>query len=300
MDLESSALETAAGTPAAAQNGATLGGTSQSAIADIELQLLLEAIVRVSGYDFRNYAATALRRRVAERVRAESVETISGLQERVLHDPFALERLVQTLSMNPTSLFREPDFFSNFRLRVIPMLRTFPFLRIWCLGASRGEDAYSLAILLHEEGLYKRCKIYATEPSTLAVEEAKLGRLPIDMLEEFAHRYTAAGGSSTLMRYVRTNGDSASLDPSLLSNIVFARYHVATDGSFNEFHVIVARNVLPYFNRTLAYRVHGIIFDSLIRFGYLGLGERETLRNTPHQRAYQEVSGTQGLYRRVR
>jgi chemotaxis protein methyltransferase CheR len=300
MDLKSSAVETAAGGSTAVPNAAPLAASTPAQIADIELQLLLEAIVRVNGYDFRNYAATALRRRVAERVRAEGLETISGLQEKVLHDPFALERLVQTLSMNPTSLFREPEFFSNFRTRVIPMLRTFPFLRIWCIGASRGEDAYSLAILLHEEGLYKRCKIYATEPSTLAVEEAKLGRLPIDMLEELAHRYTAAGGSSTLMRYVRTNGDSASLDPSLISNMVFARYHVATDSSFNEFHVIIARNVLPYFNRTLAYRVHGIVFSSLVRFGYLGLGERETLRNTPHHRAYQEVGGAQGLYRRVR
>lgn len=180
------------------------------------------------------------------------------------------------------------------------MLRTFPFLRIWCIGASRGEDACSLAILLHEEGLYKRCKIYATEPNTLAAEEAKLGRLPIDLLDELGRRYTAGGGTASLMRYVRSDGDVAALDPALLANSVFARYHVATDGSFNEFHVIVCRNVLPYFNRTLAYRVHGVIFDSLIRFGYLGLGERETLRNTPHHRAFSEVAGAQGIYRRVR
>jgi chemotaxis protein methyltransferase CheR len=290
----------AVGEATAQTNGAFVPSNNQGLVADVELQLLLEAIVRITGYDFRNYAATALRRRVAERVRAEGLETISGLQERVLHDPFALERLVQTLSMNATSLFREPEFFAAFRATIVPMLRTFPFVRIWCVGAARGEDAYSLAILLHEEGLYKRCKIYATEPSTLAVEEAKLGRVPIDMLEELAHRYTVAGGASTLMRYVRTDGDQASLDPSLLANIVFARFHVATDASFNEFQVIVCRNVLPYFNRTLAYRVHGLIFDSLIRFGYLGLGERETLRNTPHQRAFSEVAGTQGLYRRVR
>jgi chemotaxis protein methyltransferase CheR len=291
--------EPVVGIPAAAANGPS-PSSNAGLVADIELQLLLEAIVRVNGYDFRNYSSTALRRRVAERVRAEGLETISGLQERVLHDPFALERLVQTLSMRPTTLFREPEFFANFRTRVVPMLRTFPFLRIWCIGASRGEDAYSMAILLHEEGLYKRCKIYATEPSTLALEEAKLARLPIELLEEHAHRYTAAGGTSTLMRYVRTDGDHAQLDPSLLSNIVFARYHVATDSSFNEFQVVVCRNVLPYFNRTLAYRVHGVIFESLVRFGYLGLGERETLRNTPHQRAFTEVEGTQGLYRRVR
>jgi chemotaxis protein methyltransferase CheR len=289
----------AAGEPAAVPDAA-LSGSNHAIVADIELQLLLEAIVRVNGYDFRNYASTALRRRVSERVRLEGLETISGLQEKVLHDPFAMERLVQAISMNPTSLFREPEFFSNFREKVVPMLRTFPFMRIWCVGASRGEDAYSLAILLHEEGLYKRCKIYATEPSTLAVEEAKLGRLPIDMLEEFAHRYTLAGGASTLLRYVRTDGGQASLDPSLLANIVFARYHVATDGSFNEFQVIVCRNVRPYFNRTLAYRVHGVVFDSLVRFGYLGLGERETLRNTPHHRAFLEVEGAPGLYRRVR
>lgn len=291
----------AVGGTAATQNGASLAtGAGPGVIADIELQLLLEAIVRVNGYDFRNYSATALRRRVTERVRAEGVETISGLQEKVLHDPFAMERLVQAISTNSSSLFREPEFFANVRTRVVPMLRTFPFLRIWCIGASRGEDAYSLAIVLHEEGLYKRCKIYATEPSTLAVEEAKLARLPIDMLDEYAHRYAAAGGTSSLLRYVRTEEDSASLDPSLAANIVFARYHVATDASFNEFNMIVCRNVLPYFNRTLAVRVHGVIFDSLARFGYLCLGERETLRNTPHQRAYQELEGAQGLYRRVR
>jgi chemotaxis protein methyltransferase CheR len=254
----------------------------------------------MSGYDFRSYAPTALRRRVAERVRAEGVETISGLQEKVLHDPFALERLVQAVSVAPNSLFREPEFFADVRARLIPMLRTFAFVRIWCIGASRGEDAYSLAIMLQEEGLYRRCKIYATEPSTLGVEEAKLGRLPIEMLEEYSRRYLEAGGSSTFMRYVHSDGESASLDAALLENIVFARYHVATDGSFNEFHFITCRNVLPYFSGSLAYRVHGVIFESLARFGYLGLGSRESLRNSPHHRAFSEVDGARGVYRRVR
>lgn len=275
-----------------AQNGAN--------VADIELQLLLEAVVRVSGYDFRGYAPTALRRRVAERVRAEGVETISGLQERVLHDPYVLDRLVQAVSVAPNSLFREPEFYADVRTRLVPMLRTFPFVRIWCIGASRGEDAYSLAVMLQEEGLYRRCKIYATEPSTLAVEEAKLGRLPLEMLDEYSRRYLEAGGTSTFLRYVRSDGESASLDPALLENIVFARYHVATDGSFNEFHFITCRNVLPYFSGSLAYRVHGVIFESLVRFGYLGLGSRESLRNSPHHRAFAEVEGARGIYRRVR
>jgi chemotaxis protein methyltransferase CheR len=285
------AKEPAAG-PLVAQSGAN--------VADIELQLLLEAVVRVSGYDFRSYGPTALRRRVAERVRAEGVDTISGLQEKVLHDPFALERLVQAISVAPNSLFREPEFFADVRARLVPMLRTFPFVRIWCIGASRGEDAFSLAVMLQEEGLYRRCKIYATEPSTLGVEEAKLGRLPVEMLEEYSRRYLEAGGTSTFMRYVRSDGVSASLDSSLLENIVFARYHVATDGSFNEFHFITCRNVLPYFSGNLSYRVHGVIFESLVRFGYLGLGSRESLRSSPHHRAFTEVEGARGVYRRVR
>jgi chemotaxis protein methyltransferase CheR len=267
-------------------------------VADLELQLLFEAVYRVSGFDFREYAPATVKRRVAERVRAEGVATISGLLERVLHDRAALARFVDALTHNGSTPFREPSFFTGFRERVLPRLRTFPHVRIWVIGS--GDDAYSLAIMLREAEFYHRTRIYATDAGEAAVDRAKAGAFPTEQLDELGRRYVEAGGERHFSDYVDIDGPQASFKPGLREQIVFAQHNLASDASFNAFHLIVARNVIVHFNRTLAYRAHQVIFESMIRLGYLGISSKETLHYTPHQRAYEELSETERFYRRLR
>ena len=274
------------------------GGAVAPAVTDLELHLLLEAVYRVSGFDFREYAPATVKRRVAERVRAEGLATISGLLERVLHEPPAMARFVDALTHNASSPFREPAFFAAFRERVLPRLRTFPHVRIWVIGS--GEDAYSLALLLREADFYARARIYATDASEDAIDRAKAGSFPAELIDEYSARFAEAGGHRQLSDYLDVVGTHAVFKPSVREHIVFAQHNLATDGSFNEFHLIVARNVVTHFNRTLSYRAHQVIFESLVRLGYLGLSAKETLRYTPHQRAYEELAETERFYRRVR
>ena len=273
-------------------------GAASPAVTDLELHLLLEAVYRVSGFDFREYAPATVKRRVAERVRAEGLATISGLLERVLHEPQAMGRFIDALTHNASSPFREPAFFDAFRERVLPRLRTFPHVRIWVIGS--GEDAYSLALLLREAEFYHRTRIYATDASEGALDRAKSGAFPAELLDEYGARYVEAGGKRQLSDYVDVVGTQAVFKPAVREQIVFAQHNVASDGSFNEFHVVVARSVITHFNRTLSYRAHQVIYESLIRLGYLGISAKETLRYTPHQHAYEELEATERFYRRLR
>ena len=269
-----------------------------SGVADLELQLLLEAVHRVSGFDFREYAPGTLKRRVTERVRAEGLATISGLLERVLHEPAALARFIDTLTHTGGSPFREPVFFTGFRERVLPRLRTFPHVRIWVIGS--GDDAYSLAILLREADFYHRTRIYATDAGEAAIDRAKGGIFPAQQVDEYSARYLEAGGAKRFSDYVDIVGGNAVFKATLREQIVFAQHNLASDSSFNEFHLVVARNVIANFNRTLSYRAHQVVFESLIRLGHLGLSSKESLRYTPHQRAYEEIPETERFYRRLR
>ena len=277
---------------------ATNGGAVSPAITDLELHLLLEAVYRVSGFDLRDYAPATVKRRVAERVRAEGVATISGLLERVLHDAPAMARFVDALTHNVSSPFREPQFFAAFHKLVLPRLRTFPHARLWVIGS--GDDAYALAILLREAEFSHRVRIYATDASEAAIERAKAGAFPAELLDEYGHRYVEAGGARRFSDYVDVVGVQGVFKPGLREHIVFAQHNLACDGSFNEFHAVVARSVVTHFNRTLAYRAHQVIYESLVRLGYLGVSGKETLRYTPHQHAYEELEGTERFYRRLR
>jgi len=297
---QSAGASSANGAEPTAPSGARGNGAPavSSGVADLELHLLLEAVHRVSGYDLRDYAPATLKRRVAERVRAEGVATIAGLLERVLHEPDAMVRFVDALTHNGGSPFREPPFFAAFRERVLPRLRTFPHARIWVVGS--GDDAYALAILLREAQFYHRTRIYATDATDGSVERAKRGAFSLEMLDEYSQRYAEAGGTRSFSDYVDISGGTAAYKPGLREQIVFAQHNVMCDGSFNEFHVVVARGVVANFNRGLAYRVHQVFYESLVRLGFLGLSAKETLRYTPHAGAFEELPETETFYRRVR
>lgn len=266
----------------------------------IEIQLLLEAIFRQYGFDFRDYAHASLKRRVWKRVVGEGLKTISALQERVLHDNGAMERFLLDLSINVTSMFRDPKFFLAFRQKVVPMLRTYPFIRIWDAGCSTGEEVYSLAILLTEEGIYDRCRIYATDMNEVVLAKAKAGIFPLSAMRENTSNYLEAGGTRVFSEYYSARYDSALFRPSLRENIIFAQHNLATDGSFNEFNVILCRNVLIYFNNKLQERVQRLFVESLEMFGVLGLGKKESLRYNNVEHHYDIIDFEEKLYRRVR
>lgn len=272
---------------------------NKNELEEIEIQLLLEGMYRYYGFDFRDYALASLKRRVWNAVRAEGLSSVSGLQEKVLHDSACLERFLLGLSVNVTSMFRNPSFYVAFRNRVIPLLRTYPFIRIWHAGCSTGEEVYSMAILLEEEGLYPRCRLYATDMNEMVLKQAKAGIFPLDSMQEYTQNYLKAGGKHSFSEYYTAAYDSAIFRSSLKENIVFSQHNLATDGSFNEFNVILCRNVLIYFNQSLQERVHKLLYESLIRFGVLGLGRQESLKFTPHEYHYEALDKREKLYRRI-
>ncbi|MBA3765964.1 MAG: protein-glutamate O-methyltransferase CheR [Acidobacteria bacterium] len=267
---------------------------------DIEISLLLEGLYRYYGFDFREYSPASLKRRILERMRAEKIETVSLFQDRVLHDAACMERLLLGLSVHVTSMFRDPDFYLTFRRKIVPILKTYPTVRIWHAGCSTGEEIYSMAILLQEEGLYRKSLIYATDISHDVLRKAKEGIFPLAAMQEYTLNYMKAGGTREFSDYYTAHYDNVIFHPSLKTNVVFAEHNLATDGSFNEFHVVLCRNVMIYFNKALQERVHNLIYESLSTFGIFGLGNKESLKFTAREGFYEKMDDGNELYRKVR
>lgn len=271
-----------------------------SELEKVEIELLLQGLYKWCGYDFRSYAYNSIRRRVQHRVEAEKLSSITGLLEKVLHDPACLRRLIGDFSINVTEMFRDPLFFLDFREKVVPYLRTFPSIRIWHAGCSTGEEVYSMAILLLEEGLYEKTKIYATDINADVLKVAKSGRYPIENMKKYTRNYLEAGGVNAFSDYYTVTDNGVKFHTDLSKNVVFAQHNLVTDQSFNEFHVILCRNVLIYFNKELQKRVHTLFYESLAMFGVLGLGDKETIYYTDREGFYEELSKKQKLYKKVK
>lgn len=274
--------------------------SSADALEQLEIELLLEGIYRQYGYDFRNYAMSSLRRRLRALMQSEGTATISGLKDKVLHDPHCMERVLNGVSVPVSSMFRDPELYAALRRKVVPLLRTYPFVRIWHAGCATGEEVYSLAILLMEEGLYDRTRIYATDMNAEALRQARTGIFPLKAMRPFTSDYIRAGGTASFSEYYTARYDNAIFRPDLKKNLIFAQHNLVTDGPFNEFHLILCRNVLIYFNRRLQERVHELFLQSLIPLGFLCLGSKETLKASAHERAYSEFSPAERIYRRIR
>jgi chemotaxis protein methyltransferase CheR len=264
-----------------------------------EIELLLEGIYRQYGFDFRSYAYASIRRRLWKRIEEEGLTTVSELQNIVLHVPDMMEKLLLDLSINVTAMFRDPTFYRVFRQQVIPHLRTYPFIRIWHAGCATGEEVYSMAILLEEEGLYERSRIYATDINEVVLQKAKSGIFPLERMQEYTENYIAAGGKRSFSDYYVAKYDGALFSPSLTKNVVFSQHNLVTDRSFSEFNVILCRNVLIYFDKTLQARVLTLFYDSLATFGILALGSKESLRFSPYEECYEQINGPEKIYRKV-
>jgi len=278
---------------------AVIGEGGHEELELLEIALLLEAVYRRYGFDFREYAQASLKRRLWRRMHAEGLSTLTQLQDRLLHDAACMERLLLDLSISVTAMFRDPSFYVAFREQVAPVLRTYPFTRFWCAGCSTGEEVYSLAILLQEEGLYDRTRIYATDINEQVLETARAGVFPLDKMKQYTQNYIKAGGTQDFSEYYVAAYDSARFSRSLTDNIVFAQHNLVSDRAFNSFNVIVCRNVMIYFDKTLQNRVHQLFYESLDTFGVLALGRKESVAFTPFADSYEVVDAAERIYRKT-
>ncbi len=260
---------------------------------------MLDGVYEVCGYDFRSYALASIKRRIHKCLVDEHLETITDLQKKVLHDKAAMKRFLNTLTISVTDMFRDPAFFLIFRQQVVPWLKTYPFIRIWVAGCATGEEVYSISILLQEEGLNK-VKIYATDVNEDVLTKAREGIYPISKMKEYTANYQKAGGISSFSEYYVAKYDHAIFNKSLQEHIVWAHHNLVTDASFNEFHLILCRNVMIYFNQQLHGQVHKLLYDSLIPLGILCLGTKESIRFTPYQDCYEAVDEKQKIYKKVK
>jgi len=272
----------------------------KAGLENIEIDLLLDGLYRAYGFDFREYSRASVKRRILELMRAEKLETISSFQSKLLHEPDCLKRFLLGLSVHATAMFRDPSFYKTIRTSVVPLLKTYPTVQIWIAGCSTGEEVYSLAILLREEGILNRCRIYATDISSVVLKKAKDGIFPLSLMREYTNNYHLAGGVNEFSDYYSARYDNVIFSSALNKNVVFSEHNLATDGPFNEFQVVLCRNVMIYFNRQLQERVHNLLYNSLAMFGVFGMGNKESLRFTPREESYEHLNTSDKLYRKVR
>lgn len=270
----------------------------QLEIEDIEIDLLMEAIYRKYGYDFRNYGKAHIKRRVTHRRATSGIQSISMMQDKILHDEVFFESLLRDLSINVTEMFRDPDFYAAMRHDVIPILKTYPFVKIWHAGCSTGEEVYSMAILLMEEGLLDRVQIYATDFNQVVIQTAREGIFPIDKIREYTSNYQKAGGKKSFSDYYTASYNSVIMDKNLKKNVVFADHNLVTDSVFAEVNMIICRNVLIYFNKKLQDVVINLFDESLTKGGILCLGSKENLRFSKSFPHFQTINEKQKIYRK--
>lgn len=269
-----------------------------NAIEEIELELLLEAIFRRYGYDFRHYSKASISRRVKHFMARTGHDRISKITSELLHDESFFQDMIEDFSITVTEMFRDPDVYLTLRREVIPFLKTYPFLKIWHAGCASGQEVYSLAILLMEEGLYDRTTIYATDFNEGVLEKARQGIYPISEVKKYIENYRNAGGIESLTDYFEAHYESVIMSKPLKKNITFARHNLVTDHVFGEMHLILCRNVLIYFDRTLQSRVLSLLDGSLIRDGFLCLGKKETLRFSPLHDSYEALDKEMQIYKK--
>jgi chemotaxis protein methyltransferase CheR len=265
---------------------------------DIELQLFVDAIFLKYHYDFRNYAAASLKRRLTAAMVHFGCATLSQLQDQLIHDPTVFPPLLDYLTVQVSEMFRDPAYFLALRTKVVPLLRTYPSLKVWIAGCSTGEEAYSMAILLREEGLLERTLIYATDINLRALEQAEAGVYAIDRIAGFTDNHRGSGATASLSDYYTAAYGQAVFDKSLRAHIVFSDHSLATDSVFAEMQLVSCRNVLIYFTRELQERALGLFVEALSRKGFLGIGSKESLRFSEHAAAFDEFVLAERLYRK--
>jgi chemotaxis protein methyltransferase CheR len=269
------------------------------AAVDIELRLLMEAIYLQYSHDFRDYAPASFKRRVLQAIVQMELATISALQEKILRDPLLFARLLGYLTVPVSEMFRDPSYYLALRQQVIPVLRTYPSIKIWIAGCSTGEEVYSMAILLREEDLLSRSIIYATDINLTSLDKARAGIFPMNSVRQYTANYQKSGGSSAFSDYYTAAYGGARFDRTLVEGVTFADHSLATDSVFSETQLISCRNVMIYFNKTLQDRALGLFAGSLSHRGFLGLGSKESLEFSAEANRFEPLVKSERIYRKV-
>lgn len=265
-----------------------------------EIRNLLLNIRQTYGYDFTDYAEASLRRRIDHFMKTRKITSLDALSRMILHDEPLFEEFIQELSVTVTEMFRDPTFYKSLRENVLKRLATYPFIKVWLAGCATGEEIYSVAILLQEEGLLNRSVIYATDINQKSLQIARDGVFPVDQMKSYTANYQKAGGTRSFSEYYIAKFNSVMFDKSLKQNIVFAPHNLAVDRSFNEFQLIICRNVLIYFNQQLQNRVIDLFYQSLCPFGFLGLGSKESLLFSDKRRCFEEVDHRERIFMKTK
>ena len=265
---------------------------------EFEISSLLEAVFQKYGYDFRQYSQAHVRRRITNRMAMSGLADVSQMQTKILNDKLFAAHFLQDLSITVTEMFRDPRFYKSLRENVIPILKTYPFIKIWHAGCSTGEEAYSMAIIMQEEGLYERTTIYATDFNQQALNQAKEGIFSYAMIKEYTANYQLSGGLESFSNYYVSNYDNVIMNQSLKKNIVWANHNLVTDSVFAEVHLVLCRNVLIYFDANLQNKVQKIFYNSLINGGVLCLGSKESIRFTDLYDQYSELDKKHRIFKK--
>jgi len=264
-----------------------------------DIELLLNDIASRYGYDFTQYSRASLKRRLNRICLLDKFTSFAELRYTVMNQPEYLQRFIEEITVNVTEMFRDPNFYKSLRQDVFPKLGTYPFIRIWVAGASTGEEAYSIAILLKEANLYHKSLIYATDINPGVLEKASKGIFPISQMQLYSENYRLSGGAEDFSKYYTANYDSVKFHSELKEKIIFSTHNLVSDTSFNEFQLIMCRNVLIYFDKELQNSVFNLFDDSLDNFGYLALGSKETIRFSNLEQRYKQISADK-IWRKIR
>lgn len=264
----------------------------------LEIELLIDAIFRRYGYDFRHYARASLSRRLSLFLSKSGYKSPSEIIPRILHERAFFESMIRSVSVTVTEMFRDPFVYKTIRKKVVDYLKTYPFIRIWHAGCSTGEEVYSMAILLHEEGLYDRCQIYATDFNDDALETARKGIYPVSQIKQYTVNYQKANGKGSFSNYYYSQYESAIMDGKLRDNILFANHNLSSDSVFAEMQLIMCRNVLIYFDQELQDRALGLFYDSLIYNGLLCLGTKESIKCSQFSNRFIDFSMGEKIYQK--
>lgn len=257
---------------------------------DRELEVLINDVFEYHGFDFSGYSKASFKRRVDRLMDLDGFVHFSDFLYRIRSDKEYFKRLVEEITVNVTEMFRDPSFYSVLRKEIIPQLATKPFIRIWHAGCSTGEEVYSMAILLQEANLLQKSIIYATDINPIVLNNAKKGVFPLKMMKQYSENYIASGGKNDFSNYYTANYGHAKFGEDLSSKMVFSLHNLVSDSSFNEFDLILCRNVLIYFDKDLQERALGLFDASLSKLGFLALGTKETIKFSPMHGWFQQFN----------
>jgi len=271
----------------------------QNEIENTEIKLLLDAIFLRYGYDFRRYAKASIRRRVIQFMQTSGLASISEMIPRLIHDESFFQQMAMEFSITVTEMFRDPTMFLSLRQCVLPLLKSYPSFKIWHAGCATGEEAFSLAILLHEEDLEKRATLFATDFNDQALKKAREGILEMDQAKLYTQNYQLAGGTDSFSGYYHARYGALAIKQSLKKNITFANHNLVTDHVFSETHLILCRNVMIYFNKELQERVMGLFYESLVHGGFLCLGMKESLLFSKYQDKFKVIDRKHKIFQKT-